>query len=259
MVTPFRWTDRHGVAHDLDRHDAIENERRQIRQELLDLRPRLEHADDALFIAAHTEAVALRARMAALQDDLQRFARHEATRADTMIGQIDLNASFLRGLHRSYDQHDERLADEAALAAPPTVDQVSVLRRQAIRDGTQAVIPASFGEAHVMLLAHPETCRTPLPSAAPGFEWTDRHMKYHQVYDLRQIEREYVVVASELGHLRALLAPEIPIRDMLAALEQARVGIDRVAILERTMNRWTTHVIGVVRNEHVNYLDQLEK
>ncbi len=258
-MTQFRWTDRHGVAHDLDQHDEIERERRQVRQELLDLRPRLEHADERIFIAAHGEAVALRARMAALQNDLQSFVRHEATRADTMIGQIDLDASFLRDLHRSYDQHGERAADEAVLVAPPTADQVSVLRRQAIRDGMQAAIPPSFGEAHAMLLAHPGTCRMPLPPAAPRFEWTDRHMKYHQVYDLRQIEREYVVVAAELGRLRALLAPGIPIRDMLTALEQARVGIDRIAILEGAMTRWTTHVIGVVRNDYVTYLDELEK
>ena len=175
-----------------------------------------------------------------------------------MIGQTDLDASFLRDLHRSYEQHGERAADQAALVAAPTADQVSVLRRQAIRDGTQPAIPTTFGEAHAMLLAHPGTCRTPLPSAAPGFEWTDRHMKYHQVHDLRQIEREYVVVAGELANLRPLLAPGIPIRDMLTALEQVRLGIDRVAILERAMVRWTAHVIGVVRNEHVTYLDQLE-
>lgn len=257
-MTQFRWTDRHGVAHDLDQHDEIERERRQMRQELLDLRPRLEHADKTIFMAAHGEAVALRARMAALQDYLQRFIRHEATRADTMIGQIDLDASFLRDLHRSYEQHGERAANEAALVAAPTADQISVLRRQAIRDGTQAVIPAMFGEAHAMLVAYPATCRTPLPPGAPGFEWTDRHMKYHQVYDLRQIEREYVVVAGELAHLRALLAPGIPIRDMLMALEQARVGIDRVAILERAMVRWTAHVIGVARGDHITFLDQLE-
>lgn len=257
-MTPFPWIDRHGVAHDLDQHDEIERERRQVRQELLDLRPRLEHADETIFIAAHGEAVALRARMATLQDDLQRFVRHEATRADTMIGQIDLDASFLRDLHRSYDQHGERAADEAALVAQPTADQLSVLRQQAIRDGTQAVTPPSFGEAHAMLLAHPGTCRMPLPPAAPGFEWTDRYMKYHQVYDLRQIEREYVVVAAELARLRPLLAPGIPIRDMLTGLEQARVAIDRIAILERAMTRWTTHVIGVVRGNHITFLDQLE-
>jgi hypothetical protein len=258
-MTLFPWTDRHGVEHDLDRHDAIEIERRHIRQELLDLRPRLEHADDAIFIAAHGEAVALRARMATLQDDLRRFVRHEAARADTMIGQIELEASFVRDLHRSYDQHGERLADEAALVAPPTADQLSVLRRQAIRDGAQAPIPPSFGEAHAMLLAHPGTCRMPLPGTAPTFEWTDRHMKYHQVHGLRQIEREYVVVAGELARLRPLLAPGIPIRDMLTALEQARVGIDRVAILERAMVRWTAHVIGVARGDHITFLDQLEK
>ncbi len=257
-MTQFRWTDRHGVAQDLDQHDEIERERRQVRQELLDLRPRLKNANETIFMAAHGEAVALRARMAALQDDLQRFVRHEATRADTMIGQIDLDASFLRDLHRSYEQHGERAADEPALVAPPTADQVSVLRRQAIRDGTQAVIPPSFGEAHAMLLAHPGTCRMPLPPAAPRFEWTDRHLKYHQVCDLRQIEREYVVVADELARLRPLLAPGIPIRDILTALEQARVGINRIAILEGAMTRWTTHVIGVARSDHITFLDQLE-
>lgn len=126
----FRWTDRHGVAHGLDRHDEIESERRQVRQELLDLRPRLEHADDAIFIAAHDEAAALRARMGVLQGDLHRFVRHEAARADTIIGQIDLDASFLRNLHSSYDQHGQRAADDTAMAAPPTPDQGSVLRRR---------------------------------------------------------------------------------------------------------------------------------
>lgn len=255
----FRWTDRHGVVHDLDRHDEIESERRQVRKELLDLRPRLEHADDAIFITAHSEASALRTRMGALQDDLLRFVRHEAARADTIIGQIDLEASFLRSLHSCYDQHGQRADDDAAMAAPPTPDQGSVLRRQAIREGREATIPASFGEAHAMLLAHPATCRMALSDHAPGFEWTDRHMKYHQVRDLRQIEAEYVAVAGELADLRARLTSGIPIRDVLIALELGRLGIDRVAILERTMNRWTMHVIGVVRAEHVTFLDQLEK
>ena len=255
----FRWTNRQGVAHELDRHDEIESERRQVRQELLDLRPRLEHADNAIFIAAHGEAAALRARMGALHDDLHRFVRHEAARADTMIGQIDLDASFLRNLHSSYDQHGQRADDDDALAAPPTPDQGSVLRRQAIRDGREATIPATFGDAHAMLLAHPATCRMALPDTAPGFEWMDRHMRHHQVRDLRQIEAEYVVVAGELAALRTRLAPAVPIRDVMMALEQGRVGIDRVAILERAMNGWTAHVIGVVRADHVTFLDHLEK
>lgn len=254
----FRWTDRHGVTQDLNSHDEIEGERRQIRQELLDLRPRLEHADEAIFIAAHGEATALRARMVALQEDLHRFVRHEAARADTMIDQIDLDASFIRDLHCSYDQHVERADDDAALAAPPSADQASVIRRQAIREGRQAPVPATFGEAHAMLLAHPATCRTPLSESVPGFEWTDRRMHYHQVRDLRQIEAEYLAVAGELARLRPQLAPEIPIRDVLTALERGRVGIDRIAILERTMNRWTAFVIGVVRDDHLTFLDQLE-
>lgn len=255
----FRWIDRHGVAHDLDRYNEIEGERRQIRQELIDLRPRLEQADDAIFITAHGEATVLRARMLALQEDLHRFVRHEAARADTMIERIALDASFVDDLHRSYDQYRQRFEDDAALVAPPTADQISVLRRQAIRDGRPEVIPATFDEAHALLLAHPATCRTPLPGAAPGFEWTDRQMRYHQVHELRQIEAEYAAVAGELSRLRPLLVPGIPIRDVLTALEQGRVGIDRVAILERTMNRWTAHVIGVVRADHVTFLDHLEK
>lgn len=92
-----------------------------------------------------------------------------------------------------------------------------------------------------------------------AFEWTDRQMKYHQVRDLRQIEREYIAVANDLARLRAQLAPGVPIRDVLPALELGRVGIDRIAILERTMNRWTAHAIGVARGEHVTFLDDLEK
>lgn len=255
----FRWTDRHGVAHDLDRHDEIESERWQVRQELLDLRPRLEHADDAIFIAAHSEAAALRARMGVLQDDLHRFVRHEAARADTIIDQIDFNASFLRNLHSSYDQYGQRAADDDAMAASPTPDQGSVLRRQAIRDGREATIPATFGDAHAMLLGHPATCRMALPDTASGFQWMDRHTRYHQVRDLRQIETEYVAIAGELADLRPRLTPGSPIRDVVMALELGRVGIDRVAILEGTMSRWTMHVIGVVRAEHVTFLDQLEK
>ena len=257
-MTAFGWTDRHGVTHDLSTHDEIECERQEIKQELLGLRARLENSDDAVFMAAHDEAASLRERLMALQDDLRRFVRYEAARATTMIEQIELDASFLRGLHSCYEQYDERAEDAAALATSPTPDQISVLRRQAIRDGRDAVIPATFGEAHALLHAHPATCRTPLPDTAPGFEWTDRRMHYHQVRDLRQIEREYVELADELSRLRPQLAPDVPIRDVMTALEGARLAVDRVSILERTMSRWSAHVIAVVRGDYVTFLDELE-
>lgn len=258
-MTTFSWQDRRGIVHDLTGHEAIERERLDVRQELLDLRTRIESADDAVFMTAHGETVVLRARLVALQADLQAFVRHEAARATTMIGQIDLEADFLRALHRSYEQRVERGDDDAALAKPPTPDQVAVLRRQAIRDGRTASIPDTFGDAHTALLACPATCRTPLPDTAPGLEWTDRHQDYHQVRDLRQIEREYVAVANELALVRPQLAPEVPIRDVLKALEHSRLALDRVSLLERTMNRWSAHVISVVRGEHVTFLDDLEK
>lgn len=258
-MTAFSWTDRHGVAHNLATHDEIERERQEVRTELLDLRPRLEDSDDAAFMAAHGEAAALRERLIALQNDLRRFVRHEAARAITMIGQIELEARFLRDLHRSYDQWDERDDVAAGLAQPPTPEQRSVLRIQAIRDGRDAIIPATFGEAHALLLACPATCRTPMPDSAPAFEWTDRRMHHHQVRDLRQIEREYVVLAGELSNLRPQLAPDVPIRDMLTALELGRLAVDRVSILERTVKRWSAHVIAVVRSNDVMFLDELEK
>ena len=258
-MTTFRWTDRAGVSHELPSHDEIERERRQVRQELLDLRPRLESTDEAVFVVVHGEVTVLRVQLAKLQDDLRRFVRHEAARATTMIDQIEREAGFLRVLHRSYDQHDERAGDEAALAMPPTPEQMSVLRRQVIPNDAQAVVPATIGEAYALLLAHPATCRLPLPDPAPGFEWTDRQMHYHQVRPLRQIEREYVTIASELANLSPQLAPEVPIEDVLEALELSRLAVNRVTILERAMDRWTAHAIGVVRNDHVTFLDDLEK
>lgn len=157
MTATFGWTDRHGVTHDLSNHDDIERERQEVRQELLDLRARLASADDAEFVAAYDEAAALGERLMALQQDLQCFVRHEARRAVAMIEQIDLDASFLRSLHRSYEQREACGDDPAVLAVPPTPDQMSVLRRQAIRDGRAAIIPSTFGEAHTLLFAHSAT------------------------------------------------------------------------------------------------------
>lgn len=258
-MTTLGWTDRHGVKHDLATYDEIERERQEVRQELLNLRTRIASTDDAVFMAAHGEVASLRGRMMTLQDDLHRFVRHEATRATAMIEQIELEASFLRDLHRSYDQRDERGDDATALTETPTLDQVFILKRQAIRDGAVAIIPATFGDAHAPLLAHPATCRTPLPDRAPAFEWSDRRMHIHQVRDLRQIEREYVELASELAGLAPQLAPESAIGDVLTALEQSRVVVDRVSILEGTINRWTEHAIVVARGDDVAFLDELEK
>lgn len=258
-MTTFRWTDGDGVTQELASHDKIEQEWRMIRQHLLDLRTRLESADDAIFMAAHADAATLRSRLSALQDDLCRFARHEAARALTMIDQIELDASFVRALHRSYEQHRDRRGDDSALAASPTPDQMTVLRRQAIRDRTEASTPATFGEAHAQILAHPATCRMPLPETMPAFEWADRHMHHHQVRDLRQIEQEYVTVAAELVSLRPQLMPDASVKDMLSALEHSRLAVERVSILERNMNCWTAHVIGTVRGEYVTFLNDLEK
>lgn len=259
MTTTFSWTDRHGVMHDLSTDDDIERERQEIRLELLDLGARLASTDDAVFVAAYDEAAALGERLMALQQDLQCFVRHEAMRAVAMIEQIDLDASFLRSLHRSYEQREACGDDPAALAVPPTPDQMSVLRRQAIRDGRAAIIPSTFGEAHTLLFAHSATRRTPLPPSAPGFEWTDRYMRYHQVRDLRQIEREYVALADDLSRLRPQLAADVPIRDVIKALEAGRLAVDRVSILERTMTRWTAHVIAVARSHSMAFLDELER
>lgn len=259
MKTTFDWTDRHGVTHDLSTHRDIERERQEVRRELLDLRTRLATADGAAFVAAYDEAAALRERLMALQQDLQRFVLHEAARATAMIEQIDLDAAFLRSLHRSYEQREACGDDPAVLAVPPTPDQLSVLRRQAIRDGREAIIPGTFGEAHALLVAHSATRRAPLPASAPGFEWTDRHMHYHQVRDLRQIEREYVALADDLSRLRPQLAADVPIRDVIKALEAGRLAVDRVSLLERTMTRWTAHVIAVARSNSIAFLDELEK
>ena len=259
MTATFGWTDRHGVTHDRTTYDDIERERREVRQELLDLRARLASVDDAVFVAAYDEAAGLGERLMALQQDLQCFIRHEAVRAAAMIEQIGLDAAFLRSLHRSYEQRKACGDDPAALAVPPTPDQMSVLRRQAIRDGREAIIPSTFGEAHALLFAHSATRRTPLPPSAPGFEWTDRHMRYHQVRDLRQIEREYVALADDLSRLRPQLAADVPIRDVIKALEAGRLAVDRVSLLERTMTRWTAHVIAVARSHSMAFLDELEK
>lgn len=258
-MTAFRWIDRHGVAHELTSPEEIEREWQQVKQELLDMRARLESANYAIFMVAYGEATSLRARMVALQANLHDFVRYEAARALAMIDQIDTEASFLRDLHRSYEQRDERREDNAALTSPPTADQTAVLRRQASRDGRNASIPATFADAHAALLAHPETCRASLPDTAPGFEWTDRHMHYHQVRDLRQIEREYIAVAGELVRMRPQMAPDAPIRDVLKALEHGRLAVERVSILERTLSRWSAHVIGVVRSDYVTFLGELEK
>jgi hypothetical protein len=84
-------------------------------------------------------------------------------------------------------------------------------------------------------------------------------MHYHQVRDLRQIEREYVALANDLSRLRPQLAADVPIRDAIKALEAGRLAVDRVSILERTMTRWTTHVIAVARSNFMAFLDELEK
>jgi hypothetical protein len=258
-MTTFRWVDRHGVVHNLTDHESIERERQQVRQELLDLRAALDSADDAIFIVAHNEATVLRARMVALQADLQGFVRHEAVRATAVIDRIELEASFIRSLHRSYEQFADHSGNDTTTATSPTAEQISVLKRQAIRDDREVSIPATFGDAHSLILAHPATCRTPLPDTAPAFEWTDRNMHYHQVRDLGQIEREYVALAGELTALLPQLAADVPIQGVLAALERGRLAVDRVIILEGAMKRWTSHVIGVVRAEYVTFLDDLEK
>ena len=255
----FRWTDRAGVEHELTDHQAIEKERQQVRAELLALRYSLTRSDDDAFIVAHGKADRLRARFLALQDDLVRFVRHEAARAIAVITKIDLHAGFISYLHRCYEQHARRKDDKLAMGEPPSHEQMYVLKMQAIRDGEPAAVPSSFAEAHMALLAKPTTSRTPLPTSAPALEWTDRGGYYHQVRDLCQIEREYVALARDLAPLLPKLAPDVPILDMVDALERARLGVNRAIILERTMNRWATHVIDVVRGEYVAFLDGLEK
>lgn len=255
----FRWTDRAGVVHELTDHQAIEQERQQVRAELLALRDSITRSDDDAFLAIHEGMERLRSRFFVLQEDLARFVRHEAERAIAVITKIDLQASFIGQLHRCYDQHAQRRDDNTAMCASPSPEQIDVLKQQAIHDGKPTAILATFGEAHAVLLANPATCRTPLPSSAPALEWTDRDRHYHQVRDLRQIEREYVAVARELALLLPRLAADVPIRDNVAALQLAHVGVNRVTVLERSMNRWSAHVIGVVRGEDVTFLDELEK
>lgn len=255
----FRWTDRAGVEHELTDHQAIEQERQQVRAELLALRDSITRSDDDAFLAIHVGMERLRARFLVLQEDLARFVRHEAERAIAVITKIDLQASFIGQLHRCYDQHAQRRDDEIAMGEPPIHEQMYVLKVQAIRDGKPAAVPSSFAEAHTALLAKPAICRTPLPNSAPALEWTDRDGHYHQVRDLRQIEREYVAVARELSLLLPKLEADVPIRDIVTALERARLWVNRVIILERTMNKWATHVIDVVRRESVAFLDGLEK
>lgn len=126
------------------------------------------------------------------------------------------------------------------------------------RELTSPLQARSFSEAHTLLSATPATCRAPLPADVPAVEWTDRLGHWHQVRDLRQIEREYLAIAAELDRLLPRLANGVPIRDILAALDAARLGVRRVSILERSMNHWTAQVIVAARDEYAAFLGDLE-
>lgn len=258
-MRPFRWADRHGVVHELTDGDAIEREHRAVKAELLALRERLSSADDAVVTAVLGEAAPLRARLVALAADLRRYLRHAAEAASNVVGEIVAEAAHLARLHRCYQQQIEHTTDAPWLAGPPSAEQVAVLAWQAGRQQMEEPRPASFGAAHALLLADPETCRTPLPASFAAVEWTDRNVKYHQVRDLRQIEREYVAVAAELDLLAPRLGANVPIRDTIEALERAQPLVRRIAVLERTMNYWTAQVIAAARDDYRMFLDELEK
>lgn len=258
-MNPFRWTDRYGIAHDLNDGNAIERERGAVTSDLLALRGRLTSADDTVVVAAVGTAAPLRSRLVVLADDLNRYLRHVAEAAKIAIGEIVMEGAHLSRLHRCYEQQVKHATDVAWLAGPPSAEQATVLAWQADRDGKAELQPESFGAAHALLLAQPATCRAPLPASCAAVEWTDRDLKYHQVRDLRQIEREYVVIAGELDLLAPRLAANVPIRDTIEALERARPLVRRIGVLERTMNHWNVQVIAAVRDDYRMFLDDLEK
>ena len=253
-MTSFRWVDRHGVAHDIVDADVIEREYWDVVAEVRTLGSDVSGADETVTLAALAKAAPLRARLTILVEDLRRHLRHTADDAIRAIGEITGEAAYLAALHRCYDQQAERIADTAWLAGPPSAEQVSVLAR-ALTSPLQAT---SFREAHALLVANAGTCRTPLPDDVAAVEWTDRLGHWHQVRDLRQIEREYLTVAAELGRLLPRLATGVPIRDVLAALDAARLGVRRVSVIERSMNHWTAQVIVAARDEYAAFLGDLE-
>lgn len=60
-MTPFRWIDRHGVAHDIVDSDVIEHEYREIVADVRRLGSDVSGADDAVTLAALAKAAPLRA------------------------------------------------------------------------------------------------------------------------------------------------------------------------------------------------------
>lgn len=265
-MTAFRWRDRHGIEHVLDSCAPIEAEHRAVTVELLALRERLRSEDDTIYLAARRVAAPLLERLVALGHDLETWdkaceqeIRATAQQAREAIGGIIVEARHLRALHASYDQYLALTGSSAEAARmPPSSEQLTVLAEDARRNNRYFTRPVSFEQAHRMLVASATTNRIELPPAFPTFEWADRHGHNHQLRSSLGIEREYVELADEIVRLLPNIYPEIELRKCAVALEKIRLAVDRVSLLEQSMDNWTSFVVALDRESLGKTLDALE-
>jgi hypothetical protein len=262
MSEAFIWRDRKGIEHRLDSPDLIEAEYDAIVAELDVLEPGLTAADDRVFLDAFAIARPMRLRLKHLAAELKRWDQHakvrimaESDAAVVAIGKAVETATGFATLHQTYDAMEaaHRANDMATRSGAPSAEQHAAIAAACLRLSKPKAEPVTFDAAQAWLVNEPTTNRVPRPRSAPTLEWMDRHGHHHQLRSLRPIEREYILIASELEMLVTNLSGD-EFEDRRIALVRASRSFRRLAVLQRNMTAWSADAIRLARGDAVKWL-----
>lgn len=248
-MSAFRWSDRHGVDHDLAHYQPIIDEVSAIEAEVDGQLTGLESADRAVRDRARAVIDERRRRLVQLHADILRWNNHAEAEtrsaATALAGQIDALSAALKdmrllvGLHDEHARvlHDSRDAPDrrqAALAGPATPRQMLALT---LTHGTMKPQTPTRAEAWAWLISQPRFHRSPV-SDGGWFAWIDPAGHSHRLHDPLPIERMGITILVELEAMRDGLRTEQPLDTLFPQVERGLALLDMVNVLKADLERF---------------------
>lgn len=256
----FVWIDDKGQRRELMDPQAIVAEAEAVAREIDGFAGLLDSDDRSMRDLARKQIAPLDARLDRLIADLERWNAHAT--ATTSAAALEL-AEKVRGLPDLlarvilvvdlHDEHESLLKEtagdptrRAALLAKP-MTQVQA-RAVAVCDSRTPPATATRDEARAWLDGYPQF-RRQRHGDGGWFAWTDIKGHAHRLVDPLSIEIEMAEISGDLGALRPRLLAEGDPAKLLAAVNRASTLWERLANLQRDLERFESEADARDRTE----------
>lgn len=245
-MTPFEWTDREGVLHQLKSPASIGAEVAAVSGEIDQALARMAQADPTRKAELRLVIRSLLRRLQQLKSDGERWdalamehGRIEAAALVKNIEQLEVETEPMKIIAVLHAEHEVLMGDienrDALLAGEMTSAQRMAIRRSAADPKPTA--DATRAEAHEWLKGDPAFYR-PRTDEGGWFEWQDDKGGLHRLASPLRIEKEIASIVHKLGKLLPSLREELSQEETVRAIESANAVTDRFSVLQGDLSRF---------------------